>query len=262
MSSKTLNRIVKENNLPTRKNTHTHAHLVSEIYKAYLNSIPLSVLSSTFNLSEKEISKVCSAERKRTVLLDYKKRMKIKDIMDKHHISNAYIYQILHSEGVTPGRFNTENRLSTVSDKDTADAVIYDYRESNLSVEQICDRYNITTAAFRKIIYDGENSYRRKNDNVRTLDKELKEGFSDRYSTSLSPLSVIMNEYKISRCEAEGIIRELNLKEKRGKVKVEMLKRYKNGVSVGVLCSDYGVSKTTFYRIVKKYEGVWGSENK
>jgi len=94
------------------------------------------------------------------------------------------------------------------------------------------------------------------------VDKFLKDEVIRRYLIEKQPVKKICNDLRIGKTTLYKILKKENIernreKERRDKVfKVEkaVLEAFKSGKSIVEICKDYGISKPTIYKILKKHD--------
>ena len=249
ISSKTINKIVYEAGVPNRLQKVSEENKKNRMYKLLLNGRSVKEIASEYSLPSGEVRTIIAQERKKRILSDYKKGLPIDEIGQRNKVNPSYIYYVIRTTGAEPRTHKRVNISADLSSTDT-ERLIKDYRNEEMNVTDICEKYKISSTVLQKILAENGVPTRRQHKECDPF--ELADALAKEYSTTLKNLSYYTKKYNIPRSEAKRAIEQSGAEQKRKVLLNKAIKKYRKGGNVNEIASSLGISRTSFYRLLKR----------
>ena len=203
VSSKTISRIIKENNIEPRQPRQGKNITASFLYNSFLNGNSIENLSSCYGLSKKDLKRIISKERKKQILSQHSKNIPVTEIATRNKVSETYIYQVLNQA-------NPKSQSSIQKDGVLAsynfnpDEIIHDYVCSAMKFVDIYKKHNIGSSILRRILSDSSTPSRRKNKTSAQIEKNIVFSFLN----NNVPLKTLAKDNNLSIPTIRNILRK------------------------------------------------------
>lgn len=249
ISSRTITKIVYEAGVPNRLQKVSEANKKNRMYKLLLNGRSVKEIASEYSLPSGEVRTIIAQERKRRILSDYKKGLPIAEIGQRNKVNPSYIYYVIRTSGA---EIRTSKRVNISADLSSTDTerLIKDYRNEEMNVTDIYKKYKISSTVLQKILAENGVPTRRQHKECDPF--ELADALAKEYSTTLKNLSYYTKKYNIPRSEAKRAIEQSGAEQKRNALLNKAIKKYRKGGNVNEIASSLGISRTSFYRLLKR----------
>lgn len=153
VSSATVAKILKKYDIKTRykgkensdKNIYTEIQILGR-------TIP--EIAVKHSMTEKEVRQIYKRERDKNIVKDYKACMGFDEICQKYDLSNMAVYKILDKNKVERRQpYKRSNTSKTLLTENQQKMLIYDYENTEMTVNSLIQKYGISKYQFYSTIY-------------------------------------------------------------------------------------------------------------
>lgn len=203
ISSATVAKILKKYDIQTRYKgkENSDKNIYTEI-KILGKTIPETAVKH--GLTEKEVRQIYKRERDKNIVKDYKSDIGFDDICKKYNLSNMAVYKILDKNKVERRQpYKRSNTSKTPLTEKQQKMLIYDYENTEMTVNCLIQRYGISKYQFYSTIY----AFGAKPRGTTSFSVEDREKIKEK-SRNGATKTELAYEYETSREKISNILKE------------------------------------------------------
>ena len=194
-------------------NDYNDGMTIIDIFIKYdISSFTLYKLLQDNNVDRNRQTKL-TEEQEQEIIQMYLDNYSIKEICKKYNIYHGSIYRILDKNNITR---NHQTRQCKIIDKNIINSIINDYNNSDLTVQEICYKYDLNNSTLNNMITKN-NVSKRKSGPKKTY-KYIDSDIINDYNNGVDIIDISVR-YNISRATVYRILKRNNIKLNKNKSK-------------------------------------------
>lgn len=246
ISSATLTKLLRQNNIPLRKSTKTPSNHEMELYRKWTEGTPKKELANIYQLTISEVQRVYYKVRDYLLITDFDKGMSPEEMSDKYSVTMSGLYKILHKYHRS---FSSFHRVARTPKKDIpAQDLIEDY-QNGMKMKDIISKYNTSFGNVNCILKENHIEFRHAMTGLTASQKEALYGL---YTNTLLPLKKCTNQLNLQYEAGYRYIRKTDAKKQREHLLMVAYKQVESGMLLDSVASAYSISAETLKRKIQK----------